>query len=248
MDNVKAVVFDLDGTIYYGSKLIDGANDVIQKCRDQGMKVFFLTNNSTKTRRQIYEKLMQIGVNCDYEEVYTSGYVAALYAKKENFSNIYIFGSANLIGEFHQQGIDVVDENTAENLLIGYDPAFTYESLTKALHVALKAQTIIACNKEKHFPGENAIRLPGCGAMVAPIEHCASREVDVVIGKPNAMMLDMICDLFHLENDQILVVGDTYESDIAMAKAIGCPSIYIGEETHDDTICVKITKDILNLL
>lgn len=248
MNNVKAVAFDLDGTIYYGSKLIDGANDVIQKCRDLGRKVFFLTNNSTKTKRQIYEKLIQIDVNCDYEEVYTSGYVAVLYAKEKGLKNIYIFGSSNLIGEFQQQGIEVADEKTADNLLIGYDPAFTYESLTKALHVALKAQTIIACNKEKHFPGENAIRMPGCGAMVAPIEHCANREADVVIGKPNPMMLDTLCNLFGLENHEIMVIGDTYESDIAMAKAKGCPSIYIGEESHEDTVCVKTTKEILNLL
>lgn len=248
LEKVKAIAFDLDGTIYYGSKIIDGANEAISYAKSIGLKVFFLTNNSTKTRRQIYEKLTNMGVLCDYEEVYTSGYVASLYAKKERLNNIYIFGSKNLINEFHDVGIDIVDESKAENLLIGYDPDFTYESLTRALHVALKAKKIISCNKERYFPGENAICMPGCGAMVAPIEHCANRESDIIIGKPNPMMLEILCEIHSLENQEILMVGDTYESDIIMAQTKGCPSVLIGSEKYDDTTCIETIKDLVDLL
>ena len=55
MDNIRAVLFDLDGTIYYGSKLIPGADRVVNKYRQEGKKIFFMTNNSTKSRKQIWE-------------------------------------------------------------------------------------------------------------------------------------------------------------------------------------------------
>ncbi len=82
IDEFDVVLFDLDGTVYYGSKIIPGANETIEYFRNKGKKIFFTTNNSTKTRAQIYEKLFDMGVNCKVEEVLTSGYLAALYAKK----------------------------------------------------------------------------------------------------------------------------------------------------------------------
>ena len=38
LPNVKAVFLDLDGTIYLGSNLIDGAIDFLNRCDEQGVK------------------------------------------------------------------------------------------------------------------------------------------------------------------------------------------------------------------
>lgn len=103
----------------------------------------------------------------------------------------------------------------------------TYEGLTEALQVALHAKCIIACNRERVFLGEGARSMPGCGAMTAPIEWCANRECDIVIGKPNTMMVDLISGKTGTPNDRFLVVGDTYESDIRMADRAGAKSIYV---------------------
>lgn len=244
---MRAVVFDLDGTIYYGTEIIEGANDVIEFFRKKGLQIFFLTNNSTKTRQEIYQRLLNIGVNCEMKEVMTSGYVAAMYAKKEKMKDIFIFGSENLKTEFRQEGIEVVEGENAHNLLIGYNPDFTYEDITNALRVALKANHIIACNKERYFPGTNAKIMPGCGAMVAPIEWCANREADYVIGKPNTLMLDIICETYQFLKSEIIMVGDTYESDIVMAQRAGCSSVYVGKNYYNDTICVTDIRQITNL-
>jgi HAD superfamily hydrolase (TIGR01450 family) len=248
-ENIKAVMFDLDGTIYYGSKIIDGVEETLDCFNKKGTKIFFLTNNSTRTRLQVYEKLIDMGLKCELEQVFTSGYIAALYAKKENLKNMYIFGSENLKSEFEDIGIKVIeDEAEAENLLIGYNTQFDYEKLTQALNIALKGNTIIACNKERHFPGENARRLPGCGAMVGAIETCINREVDFVIGKPNTLMLDILSELNFLTKDEVLMVGDTYESDIAMANSYGCKSILISKEKYNDTTTVDHINQIIDLI
>ena len=47
-EDTKAVAFALDGTVYRGSKLIDGIDEVIRHCRKLGKSVFFLTNNSSR--------------------------------------------------------------------------------------------------------------------------------------------------------------------------------------------------------
>lgn len=242
------VLFDLDGTVYYGSKIIPGANDTIDFFRKAGKKIYFTTNNSTKTRAQIYEKLSDMGVNCKLEEVLTSGYLAALYSKKNNLKDVYIFGSTNLIQEFNDLGVSVNQNETAENLLIGYNPLMTYDDLTGALQVALHAKQIMACNRERTFPGENSKLMPGCGAMTAPIEWCAQRECDVIIGKPNTLMIDLLCEKEKLSPDRFLMIGDTFESDIRMADRAGCKSILISKHIYENTVTVSKIDNIIGLM
>lgn len=245
---IKAVAFDLDGTIYYGSKLIDGSNDAVIHARNLGLHVFFITNNSTKSRDDILQRLRNMGVECNLNEIYSSGYAAALYSKLNAISDIFISGSSGLIREFENLGVSVKNIIAAKNLVIGYDPEFNYKKLTEVLEVALKADKIIACNKERTYPGLNARIMPGCGAMVSAVEWCANRSSDYVIGKPNPFMINLILDKYKLQKDELLVVGDTYESDIEMAKLSGCPSVYLGQESYADTICIKSMKDINNII
>lgn len=245
LDDFDIVLFDLDGTVYYGSKLIDGANDTVKFFREAGKRIYFATNNSTKTRKQIFEKLLKIGVDCKFDEVLTSGYLAALYAQQENLHNMYIFGSENLRTEFDEMSVSYNQTESAENLLIGYNPHMTYENLADALQVALHAKTIIACNKERTFPGEGKKLMPGCGAMTAPIEWCAKRECDVVVGKPSTLMIELVSKLEKTPSYRLLMIGDTYESDIVMAKLAGAKHILISKtcEHHDTEVVVSI-KDI----
>ena len=246
LDDIEIVLFDLDGTVYYGSKIIDGANDTISYFREHGKHVYFTTNNSTKTRKQIYDRLVGMGVDCKLDEVLTSGYLAALTAKKNFMEDIYIFGSNNLITEFEEMGVKVNQNEDAKNLLIGYDPDMTYDGLTKALQVALHAKCIMACNRERVYPGENARLMPGCGAMTAPIEWCANRECDIIIGKPTALMVERLTEIEKVGADKFLVIGDTYESDIIMANIAGCKSILISDREVEGTTTVKSIKFVPN--
>ena len=246
LSDFDVVLFDLDGTVYYGSEIIPGANETIRFFRNAGKKIYFATNNSTKTRKQIFEKLIAMGIDCQYEEIITSGYLAGLYAKREGLSDIFIFGSDNLRSEFDQMGVPYNQTSASEHLLIGYNPAMTYENLTEALQVALHAKTIIACNRERVFPGEGGKMLPGCGAMTAPIEWCAKRESDVIIGKPATLMIELISEIEKKPSYRFLVIGDTYESDIVMAKLAGAKHILItkGDAPHDTDTVTAIEKII----
>jgi len=189
-----------------------------------------------------------MGIDCEFEEVMTSGYVAALYAQRENLQDIYLCGSDNLASEFEALGVTVVDAEHARNLLIGYDPAFDYAKMTQAVRVAMKADKVIACNKEKVFQGEGAQWFPGCGGMVASIEWCSGHMSDYVIGKPNTLMLDMVARMLELERDELLMVGDTYESDILMANRFGCPSVLISNREYSDTVSVGSIGELVHLV
>lgn len=245
-EKIRAVLFDLDGTIYYGSQLIPEADQVVEAFRRAGRQVFFMTNNSTKNRQQIQEKLENMGLPCKKEEIYTSGYAAARYAQTKGYHSVYICGTNALKEEFGEMGIQTSPE--ADVVVVGYDMEFNYDKLTDALQASFGAKAIIACNKEKHYPGEGAKRMPGCGAMVGALEGSLGRPVDYVVGKPNPLLLDIICEQQHLTKDEIMVIGDTYESDISMSDQYGCKSIYIGDEVHENTVTVSNIGEILDWL
>lgn len=237
-------MFDLDGTIYWGSKMIPGANDTIRFFREHNVAVLFTTNNSTKTRAQIHDRLVHMGIDCRLEEVLTSGYLAGLYAQRNELTDVYVFGSPNLEIELEGMGVSVSHDESAKNLLVGYDPAMTYEGLSAAVRVALNADRLMACNRERVYPGENGILLPGCGAMTAPIEWCSGREFDVIIGKPSILMVRIVSDDLRIGAREILVVGDTYESDVLMARRASCRSVLIAEASRRDVRTVPSIAEL----
>lgn len=243
-DSIKVVAFDLDGTIYQGNDLIDGADSVVEYVRGLGYHVIFLTNNSTKSREEIHSKLQGMGISCSIDDVYNSGHAAALFVQSRGLSNVYVSGSDGLKKEFTDLGITVSDKS--QTLVIGYNQAFDYDMLTDVVNIALNAEYIIACNKERTYPGTNGKRMPGCGAMVSAVEWCSNRISDYVVGKPNKLMLDIIAEKYGLHPSEFLVVGDTYESDIIMANAAGASSILITNSAYADTVCIKSIKEIYN--
>ncbi|NP_001134646.1 glycerol-3-phosphate phosphatase [Salmo salar] len=68
LDSVDSVLFDCDGVIWRGDQAIPGAPDVINLLKKNGKKVFFVTNNSTKTRKMYADKLALMGFNAALQD------------------------------------------------------------------------------------------------------------------------------------------------------------------------------------
>jgi ribonucleotide monophosphatase NagD (HAD superfamily) len=99
----KAVIFDLDGTIYYGNSLAYYALETIKLLEDSGYEVIFFTNNSTKTRDEICNKLINLNVKTEVAKVYTSSYATGKYLKESNLKKVFLIGTESFAQEFHIQ-------------------------------------------------------------------------------------------------------------------------------------------------
>jgi ribonucleotide monophosphatase NagD (HAD superfamily) len=124
------------------------------------------------------------------------------------------------------------------------DPDFNYAKMKDAVNVAIDAKTIIACNNEKVFRCSDNFLCPGCGAMVSSISFCSSRTPDIFIGKPNPYMIEYVLSKYNLSSNETLIVGDTYESDIAMANKIGSNSVLVNSKSGIDI--KDLPKTIMN--
>jgi len=226
----RAVVFDLDGTIYYGDEAAFYAKELVENLQKENFETIFLTNNSTKTRQDILEKLLRLGIDAKLEKIYTSAYATALYLSSEGIKNIFLIGSDGFKKELKMQGIDVVEPLKAEAVVIGMDMNFNYETIAQALLAVQNGAKIVACNVDKNFPVEGGVLRPGCNAMVASLLGSCDSELDVIVGKPNTFLIERIVKDFNLDKSSISVVGDSLESDIAMAKSYGCHSILVSRD------------------
>lgn len=79
------------------NNVIDGSPEVINRFKEIGKKVFFVTNNSTKTRTEFLEKSNQLNFNMVEEEIVSTAYAAAKYLQNRHFQKkVYIVGSAGI--------------------------------------------------------------------------------------------------------------------------------------------------------
>ena len=221
---IKAILFDLDGTLYRGKTPIDGAAETIVELRKRGYKVLFLTNSATKSRSSLCTKLVGMGFDPKKSEVYSSAYLLAKYLQKNHKGKtVYAIGESGIMEELNEANIPL--SNTPQIVAIGLDRNFNYDKLCIA-HLALeKGAIFLATNKDHTYPVENG-SLPGCGSLVASIEF-ASEKKAYILGKPSTHFMELIEAEQNLKKEEILMVGDRLDTDIAFAKNSGIKSALV---------------------
>ena len=239
-------IFDLDGTIYFGNVLAPRANEVIRRVREKCAHLFFVTNNSAKTRRQLYEKLLRLGIDIQEAELINSGYAIGKYLKKHNYQRVLCVGTADLKQEIAKLGIDPGAANP-EAVVVGYNKDFRLDDLIPLIPLKDKNCELIIANTEHSYPAADGVRLPGAGPIVAAVEMILNKKFDTCIGKPNPMMLDIILDGLNIPPKAVYVVGDSYFSDVQLAKNYGANAVLISQAFLPEPQ-IQIIKKLEDLL
>jgi ribonucleotide monophosphatase NagD (HAD superfamily) len=68
--------------------------------------------------------------------------------------------------------------------------------------------------------------MPGSGAIVEAIAF-ASGKRPYVVGKPNPLALEIIRKRYDIKSEEMLIVGDRLDTDLAFAKACGIKSALV---------------------
>lgn len=228
--SIRAVALDLDGVVYHGEMALPGACQGVQDLRYMGLELYFVTNNSASNPREIADKLSRMGIPADEEEVFTSSRAVASYLNRlasGGVATAFVIGSESLKNEIESVGVRIVKGPPCDYLVVGLDKKFNYQKLCTAIDSLALGALFVACNRDPRFPVENGRFLPGCGAIVASIESAACRPPDMVIGKPNTTLLEMLSEYRNLRPEHVVVVGDSPASDIQMAHRFGSPSVLI---------------------
>ncbi len=220
----KGFLIDMDGVIYKGKEPIRGAIEFINKLKVENIPFLFLTNNSQRTSRDVCYKLKGMGFNVEVEDIFTCGLATARYLSsiKPN-GTAYVIGEGGLLTELHNHGYSIVEENP-DYVVIGEGRTIMLEAVDKAVNMVLNGSKLIATNLDPNCPVDGGKYRAGCGAFVAMIEFATGRK-SFSVGKPSPIMMRMARKALNLTTDETIMIGDTMETDILGAGAMGFTTV-----------------------
>ncbi|SDB17121.1 HAD-IIA family hydrolase [Butyrivibrio sp. INlla16] len=234
--NCQLFLLDMDGTLYLGDEVFDGAIDFIHTLEKLGKKYIYLTNNSSRAGIDYVDRLKKLGFPCEIENVYTSGMATAEYLKK-NYGNrdIYVVGTRTFYDELKNSGLNVFNATDHDSsdygdvfpvVCVGFDTELVYRDLDLAVHFLRKGSEFIAANPDWVCPMPAGEVLPDCGSICALLTASSGSE-PTYIGKPNRNMVDIISTMTNIDNAKICCVGDRLYTDIAVAQNAGSVSVCV---------------------
>ena len=228
---MKTYLIDLDGTMYRGNQNIDGAREFIAYCLEKGIPFYFLTNNSSRTRAQNVAHMTALGFQgIEEKHFFTSAMAAARYARKMNIGKkaAYI-GMDGLKEALCEEGFELVDED-ADAVFIGLDKSADYAKYSKMLKMCLNGAKLIGTNNDR--------------AIVAMFEY-ASEQKSPEIGKPYPVILNEALETFGLKKEEVILIGDNLETDIALGYTQNVETILVlgGVHGREDVERLHIIPD-----
>ena len=220
-------LFDLDGTVYRGEVLIPGADTTIAALRAAGRRVAFLSNKPLQTRGDYADKLTRLGIPTQADDVVNSSLVLARHLTRlDPRAPVFVIGEAPLIAELAAHGFEVRPDHRVRWVVIAFDRTFDYAKLNTALQAVRQGARLIATNPDRTCPTEDG-EIPDCAGMTAAVEAVTGHSVEVVVGKPSPIILEVALAHLGLSAGECAIVGDRLETDIVMGKRLGLATVLV---------------------
>lgn len=235
LEKISCFLLDMDGTIYLDEHLLPGALDFLATLQAQGKRYLFLTNNSSKNAGQYVEKLNRLGIHVKEEQVLTSGQATAmLVQQKTPGAKVYVVGTPGLEAEFTSRGCTLTDDDP-DYAVLGFDTTLTYNKLWKLCDLVVAGKPYLATHPDINCPIKGGF-MPDTGAMIALIETSTGRRPDLIIGKPNRLIVEAAAARLGVPVEEIAMVGDRLYTDIALGKTAGITTVLVlsGETKMED--------------
>ncbi len=234
LDGIEAIFLDLDGTIYLGGDLIEGAVQFLDRLEDRGIRRFFLSNNSSKSVTQYLTKLQSLGIPSTEDDVLLSTHDLLTWLKNEGVKETYLVGTEGMREMLEGVGINT-NSGSPQYVVLGYDTEITYEKLSTASVHLHKGVPMVSSHPDVVCPSPEG-GLPDTGAYMDLFEATTGVRPVHICGKPNAGMILHKVEELGLRPEQCAMVGDRLYTDIEMADRAGVHGILVlsGEATTAD--------------
>jgi NagD protein len=237
-------LIDMDGVIYRGGELIDGAREFIKMLLEEDYPFLFLTNNSQRNCRDVVAKLKRMGIEVEEKHIFTCAIATARYLASQRPScTAYVIGEGGLLTALHQNGYSIVDDDP-DFVVIGEGRTIMLESVDKAINMVLKGAKLIATNLDPYCPSSNDSIRSGCGAFVSMIELATGKKA-FSAGKPSPVMMRLAKAELSTRSANTIMIGDTMETDILGGVQMGFRTVLTltGSTKMDDLEHYAYTPD-----
>jgi HAD superfamily hydrolase (TIGR01458 family) len=224
---MAAILLDIDGVLHVSGEAVPGGGDAVRELREDGHRLRFVTNNTTRARERLAGELRSLGIDVDPADVATTPLAAAgLLAGKRVLALTMDAVRADLAGR-----VELVDAGADVVLLGGADETdetgrvFSYEGLNRAFAEIEAGARLVCLHRNRWWQTSRGPFLDS-GAFVAGLEYAAGVEAEVV-GKPSRAYFDAALAELGATAEESVMVGDDVDADIGGGKAAGLRGVLV---------------------
>lgn len=222
MKNIKGILFDIGGVLYVGDSVVDGAVEAISKLQ-KNYEIRFITNTTRKPPQYIFNRLKEMGFDIKEQQLFTPLAMAKSIISKSNAKAVTI-----LTKESEEYFNDLHSTDTSSEFVLVGDAGenFEYNRMNIAFRTLVNGAKLIALAQNKYFQDSDGKLSMDAGGFVKALEYASNVEAEV-IGKPSKRFFYEAIESMGLSIDEVVMVGDDIESDIAGAQNAGIRAIMV---------------------
>ena len=228
LSHVRAVVFDLGGTLYEGDAPVPGVPEAVRTLRDGGVPVRFLTNTTSQSRRALVEKLRAMDLPARAEHLHGPPAAAGDFLRKRNAS-AHVLVPEGAREDF--DGVTQVSEGgdgAPDYVVVGdLGDAWTFDRLNGAFRMIQEGGAgLIGLGRARYWQGPGGALRLDAGPFVAALEQATGREA-LVLGKPAPRFFEAALAGLDVPAAQVALVGDDAETDVRAAMRAGLTGVLV---------------------
>ncbi len=223
----RAVLLDLEGTLYADGQLIAGANEAVAALRSSGTALRFLTNTESRPASDITEELAALGLDVPNDELFTP-LTAATTLLSERGDTVVL----PLVSTTVRMSLEpLATAGPPTHVLVGdCRDILSYDLLDQAFRAARDGAELIALQRGRYFLRTDGEHID-TGAIVAALEY-AARVQARVLGKPSPDFFELAAQSAGVMTTECVVVGDDATTDIDGGVNVGAATVQVRTGKH----------------
>jgi len=241
LSGVRALLVDLEGTVYQDRRLIPGAAEALAEAEARGIPALFVTNTTSRPRSAIVRELADMGLDVRPERVFNAPRAAHALLAARGISRIDLLAVPRLLEDFPGA---VQDDASPQAVVLGdLGDAFTYERLNRAFRHLLAGAELVTLARNRYWRAADGFMLD-VGGFAAALEYASCREA-VLAGKPSPAFFRAALEAAEAAPGEAAVIGDDLESDVGGGQAVGMRGVLVrtGKHRAEDAARSRVRPD-----
>ena len=232
---VGGVLFDIDGVLVTSWKPIPGAAETLRILNKHQIAGSYLTNTTTRTRKQIAELLSEAGMRVTADEVITAAALTAEYIRQTYPGARCFLVNSGRIAEEDMRGIDIVyssdfsgpraPETPDVVLLGGAGPEYSHLTLSWVYDWMAQGVPVVAMHRSTAWTTTDGVRID-TGMYLFGLEEGSGRKATAV-GKPAPAGFLAAAGRLGVDPEQMYMVGDDLNNDVLAAQVVGMTGVLV---------------------
>jgi HAD superfamily hydrolase (TIGR01458 family) len=235
---MRALLLDLDGTLYTDVGPVPGGPELVARLRSRGTPFRCLTNTTTRSREDLVQRVTGYGYDIRPEEIITPARAAVQYCQANGIAQVFALSPQASLTDLTELTLAWPGEG-ADAVIIGdLGERWTYGLLQQAFHCLESGARLIALSRDRFYQKGGELTLDA-GPFVAALEYAAGVTATVV-GKPSAEFYRLAVESMGVApSPEVVMVGDDIWSDVDGAQRAGLTGWLVKTGKYRDGVIEK---------